>query len=245
MPCFYLPELNSKSLVYDIKGDEYHHICQVMRKKKGEELLLTSGNGILARAKIIDNNNKSVKIQVISTEKYNRSKPEIALAFALLKNKHDSMIIEKATELGCAEFFPMETDRTIRHSSSSLVDKFNKTAVAAIKQCDNAHLPRIRPCQKLKKLVDTLLREGYLPLIALEGECGDNLIGTLQKYSEKRLCILIGPEGGYSQSEKEYFREMGLTTFSLGNHILRAETAAVTAVGLMAGYYFYLKKDFY
>jgi 16S rRNA (uracil1498-N3)-methyltransferase len=116
----------------------------------------------------------------------------------------------------------------VRKSSSNTVEKFEKIAIAAIKQCDNAFLPKINNCNDIKELVQILKVKNYLPAVALEfGE--HKLISEIVTDLHKPVCLIVGPEGGFTKEEAEYFLENGVTPFALGNHILRAETAAITA----------------
>ena len=96
-----------------------------------------------------------------------KSQPQIAVAFPLLKNKHDGMIVEKLTELGVKDFFPIITERTVRKLSANTVEKFHKVAIAAMKQCDNAFLPEIAPPEMQDKVSAKGFALGYLGSVFL------------------------------------------------------------------------------
>lgn len=230
MPCYYLPELVAENSLINLQGEEYHHLVQVMRKRRGDSIKVTNGKGILAECRIQQIDKKQVTLEVIGRESIERSKPQMALAFSLLKNKHDSLIIEKATELGCSVFYPIETERSVRRKSTNLETKFEKTAIAAIKQCDNAWLPEIKNCQILEAALDQIRKDGFLPVAALENYRGTYLSEIKQENSSEPICIVIGPEGGFSEEEIDLFRREEVLPVSLGNHVLRAETAAITAI---------------
>jgi 16S rRNA (uracil1498-N3)-methyltransferase len=245
MPSFYLSTIDSERTIYEMSGEEAHHLNQVMRKREGDTIQLTSGDGVLAEAVILESEKRHLVIEIISSRHIKQSTPRMALGFALLKNKHDSLIIEKATELGCSSFYPLLTTRTVRSNSENLTDKFKKTAIAAIKQCDNAWCPLIKDCLTLEEQINQIRRDGFLPVAALETKPGVNLYDIWQKHPGQDMCLIIGPEGGFCEEEMEFFRKEKVDTFSLGNHILRAETAAIAAIAQLTGFNFSKDSQYY
>lgn len=240
MPSFYTPHLKIDDRILIISDEEYHHISHVFRKKIGDEILLTSGNGLLAKAEIISINRKNLEVEILKIAQEKTSQPVMAVAFPLLKNKHDFLIVEKLTELGVKEFFPIITDRTVKKPSVNTIEKFEKSAISAIKQCDNAFLPVINKCTIIKELVQNLKEKKYIPAVALEfGQ--HKQISEIARGSEQPVCLIIGPEGGFSKEEAEFFLKNDVISFTLGNHILRAETAAIAATSQLLAHY--LDKD--
>ena len=137
-------------------------------------------------------------------------------------------------------FYPIITDRTVRKSSKNAVQKFEKTAISAMKQCDNAFLPKTNQIYNLKDLIKFLDSKKIIPLVASEIE-NDIFLDDVFAYSQNDYCVIIGPEGGFSDDEIKYFVDEKIKTFSLGNHILRGETAAIVAASQIFGKI--LKKD--
>lgn len=244
MPCFYTPELKEQDSSITITGEEYHHIIDVFRKSIEDEILLTNGKGLLAKAKIISINKKNLTVSILSINKEKQSQPKIAVAFSLLKNKHDFLIIEKLTELGVKEFFPIITDRTVRKSSKNTFIKFIKTAITAIKQCDNAFLPKVNITTSLTELLENI-KKNYKPVVALEVGENRQLWEVLSSLNEENICLIFGPEGGFTQEEIEMFKNKKIQTFSLGNHIVRAETAAIAASAQLVGYFLKKNPEYY
>ena len=241
MPGFFVPQLTIGDVSIVISGEEFHHIIHVFRKKIGEEILLTNGKGILSKATIASFRKKELTANILEIQEEKTSQPEITVAFPLLKNKHDALIVEKLTELGVKEFFPIITERTVRQPSKNTLDKFTKIAVSAIKQCDNAFLPKIHEFSTLRVLFGKLQKMYKQPLAALETGEHRLLTNVVQEFNGKELCLIFGPEGGFSPAEINLLHQEKIPTFTLGNHILRAETAAITAVSQLLG--FYLKQD--
>ncbi|MCF7919328.1 MAG: 16S rRNA (uracil(1498)-N(3))-methyltransferase [Candidatus Cloacimonetes bacterium] len=245
MPSFYYPEIEKGHSVYTVKGEEYHHIIQVLRKRTGDQVLITTGRGILAEAEIQEVTKKELLISVTKITEFKQTHPYMALGFALLKNRHDHLIIEKCTELGCQAFYPVETERTIRKGNDNLSDKLLKVAIAAIKQCDNAWLPEIGECHDLETTLQKMRSDGFLPVVALETGESEHLFTVRESAGDQPLGLIIGPEGGFSEAERKLFELEKVQTITLGNHILRAETAAIAAISLLAGVNHYHNRDYY
>ncbi|MFO7896496.1 MAG: RsmE family RNA methyltransferase, partial [Candidatus Cloacimonadales bacterium] len=167
MPGFYTPELSLQSKQLNISGSEHHHIVHVFRKQVNDEILLTNGRGILASARIITLAKKELAVEILEISQLQNSEPAISVALPLLKNKHDNLIVEKLTELGVREFYPLISERTVRKAGKNICQKFEKIAIAAIKQCDNAYLPQIHNQLTLSDLLQKL-PEQVQPVAALE-----------------------------------------------------------------------------
>jgi len=243
MPSFYTPHLKISDRKLIISGDEHHHISHVFRKRIGDEILLTSGSGLLAKAQISAISKKEINIDIKEIKQEIYSQPAIAVAFPLLKNKHDFLIVEKLTELGVKEFLPIITERTVRKPSENTRDKFEKTAISAIKQCDNAFLPKIHPIQNLSELLMNI--NDFKPLVALEKGKHETLSNLSNQYSDQPICLIIGPEGGFNDDEIKFFEKIEVTAFTLGNHILRAETASIAAVAQLLSFHLQHNPDYY
>jgi 16S rRNA (uracil1498-N3)-methyltransferase len=223
MPSYYFPELDKRHAEVVLDSDEHHHLSRVKRARAGQMILLNNGKGLLANAEIVTIDKKESWLRVV--EFIDTPLPEygFSIAFSLLKNQHDEMIVEKCTELGAREFFPLICENTVRTLGKNTVARFEKTALAAIKQCDNPFLPVIHEPKKLDEAL-TEIKESYLPVVAYENE--DN--NWLKDISQKgNMCFIIGPEGGFDPKELYLFED--LPKITLSKNILRAETAAITA----------------
>ena len=242
MPCFYAPNMVKNDNLIVISGTEFHHIIHVFRKKEEDEITLSNGKGLLARGIIESIKKKELTVSITQIIVMQKSQPQIAIAFPLLKNKHDNMIIEKLTELGVKDFFPITTERTVRKPSANTVEKFNKVTIAAMKQCDNAFLPQIHKVQSIHELLENM--EEYTPVAALEiGK--HKTLNEIVENTKRSICIIIGPEGGFDKKEIEYLQKKQVATFTLGNHVLRAETAAIASVSQLVGYFLQNNPEYY
>jgi 16S rRNA (uracil1498-N3)-methyltransferase len=237
MPGFYLPELTKADKFIQIYGPEYHHLVHVRRLQKGDRITVTSGTGLLATALVKGIHKNTADLEILKIEEIQQSYPRIAVAFSLLKSKNDQVIIEKLTELGIKEFFPLITSRSVRKTSPNTVKKFNLTAIAAIKQCDNAYLPVIHKPTALAEALKFIEDRGFIAVVALESGERRSLNAILKHLDKQEICLIIGPEGGFSPEEIRLLKAKKISPVTLGNHILRAETAAITAAAQAINYF--------
>jgi 16S rRNA (uracil1498-N3)-methyltransferase len=201
MPCFYVPQLTNGVKSAIIEGEEFHHLINVFRKRKGDEIQLTDGNGTLSEAIIEQIDKKSLKVRVLSQTNLTRQDRHVAVAFSLLKNKNDNLIVEKLTELGIDEFFPFIAYRTVRQKGDNTEERFVKTAISAVKQCDNPFLPKINNVSELKTLLDELKIQGYSIYVALERQTATYLNELIKPPFPKMIALFVGPEGGFTDEE--------------------------------------------
>jgi 16S rRNA (uracil1498-N3)-methyltransferase len=225
MPIFYQPDITKDTRHIKITGEEYNHIKNAVRKKETEEISITNGRGLLARGKILNISNKAIWVELYKYVEKEKSYPRIALAFSLLK-KGNELIIEKCTELGIYEFFLFISHRTVKQNySDKLASRLTRVAISAIKQCDSLYLPKINPVTSFQSFL-AYLDKGYSPILAWEKETNSSLNSAL-KSTNSNICLIIGPEGGFENYETELAQRHKAQIVSLGNHILRAETATI------------------
>lgn len=226
MPSFYA-NFNLTDEYIDVYEEEFHHIHRVFRLAKGDNLNLINGKGMYANGYISGIYKNYVRIIINNVKEFVKSENRIACAFSLLKNKNDLLLVEKLTELGVSEFFPFISRYSVKNTKENTTEKMSKTAISAIKQCDNPYLPVIHKTQSLPKCLDIVIQEGYKPIVASERQ-KDFFLNDIELSGN--ICIVIGPEGGFHDDEFLLFEEKSISTISLGNHILRAETAAICSV---------------
>lgn len=226
MPSFYYPDLNSTQKRISLIGDEYHHLTRVLRCRVGDIVKLNSGKGWIGSGEVISVTKSQAILDVINASYYQKDN-KYAIAFSLLRNKNDEWLVEKVTELGVSDLFPMTTQYSVRNPSKNTSGKFQQVALSAIKQCDNPWLPDIHPVQSLEVSINNILKGGYIPVIASENR-PDVWINTLD-YNNS-YCFIIGPEGGFSADEFLMFTAMKFNEVSISKLILRAETAAISIV---------------
>ena len=230
MPSYYCPELSTDSKIVTLQGDEFHHLSRVRRTNIGDLIRLNSGKGYLAEARVVFIGKQSADLEIIQTISPYSSLPHYAIAFALLKNHHDELAIEKCTELGAKDFFPFTSKYSVRNEGKHTIARFARIALAAIKQCDNPFLPQVHPVLPLETTVALIREMGYMPVLCSEVE---RITMLKDIHNTVPPCFIIGPEGGFSEAELIALQD--IQSIKLLPLICRAETAAIAVSAQYAG----------
>lgn len=236
MPHFFI---NSKTLkdIYIITPDDinFNHIAKSLRAKTGEKILLIDENQIQYEGEIQKITTKSIEIKILNRYKSERKLDfKLYLAQSPLRSDAQLMIIEKATELGVEGIYPIYTNNcTLKKSViEQKICKWQKIMVEASKQCERAYVPK---CFELSKMEDLALDKKFDRVLAFtERSAKHKLKDYLQAnpiLKNEKILVIIGPEGGFSDAEFDFFEKNNITTLSLGNLILKAETAVIAAIG--------------
>ncbi len=210
--------------------EELHHIKDVMRLKAGSRVTVFDGLGKEYTGVINNIGSKTAEILIEKTLKVNReSLPEIALYQAIPKKSKIDIIIEKCVELGVTKVVPVITERTIpglKESKKNKVERWNRIAMAASKQCGRTVLPEVTGMILFDKALDLAGQHDIVIFCALHNEAIP-LKTVLKRGCYGSIGIFVGPEGDFSLSETEEARKKGYPLCSLGGNVLRVETAAI------------------
>ena len=233
MPHFFI---NSNQIInnsVEISDKEnYTHIARSLRSRVGEKLLLIDENKIQYETKISEITNGSILADI---EKAYQSKRELDfdlyLAQSPLRSDAQSIVIEKATELGVKGIYPVMTDNCALNKAvaDKKVSKWNKIMYEASKQCERASIPECFDVTTIEKLIE---EKSFDKVIVFCERIANKTIrdsGAIQKGD--KVLVIIGPEGGFSQREFDYFENKGLEMLTLGDLILKAETAVIVGLG--------------
>ncbi|HMJ68643.1 MAG TPA: RsmE family RNA methyltransferase [Cyclobacteriaceae bacterium] len=216
MNLFYQPRLQEGVTFLD--GDEAHHALRVLRIRKGDELMVTDGKGVLANAIFTDAANFTITKQVASPVK----RFSINLFVAPTKNA-DRMewLIEKATEIGVDSITLIECARSERRKISH--ERLVKMAVSAMKQSQQSWLPEVKPLVSFEAIIKTKHSQSFIAHV--DHANPDNLKDLATP--GKTYGLLIGPEGDFTDDEIKLAMTNGWQKVSLGTTRLRTETAAI------------------
>ncbi|HLX13416.1 MAG TPA: RsmE family RNA methyltransferase [Bacteroidota bacterium] len=228
---FFCPPPNISGDEIVINGDEFAHLVHVMRKKAGDHIRTVDGAGV-AYDVILEDLKKHTAHGRITSRYPNHHEPAIAvtLAVGVLKNpSRFDFLVEKATELGVREIVPLKTARVIPHHGKT--ERWQKLALAAMKQCCRSYLPVVRPVTDLDEFLSGSRHE--VKLIAHEKYQG--YYQPQPAAGKKSAGLLVGPEGGFSEEEVERCIAGGFQAVSLGERRLRTETAAAVLTFLAMG----------
>ena len=216
----------------DLSKEQIHYLGTVLRRKVGDELRIFNGGNGEWRAKIVELSRKAGAIMCTEQLRTPKPMPDIWLCFAPVRKHRTAFIIEKGTELGVSEFHPLQTERT--QFPKLNVEKARLQAVEAAEQTERLDVPIVHPSYKygIASFLSQWPRDR--PLIFAD-EAGDAqpALTVLNDMPQNSAAILIGPEGGFTQIERELLRaEEFVVPVSLGPRILRADTASLSLLTL-------------
>ena len=225
---FYIQEDLEKGKEVRIEDPELlHQWAKVFRLQASDRVIIFNGNGkefegyfkVLARkeaALLIDKEN------IIKNEQ----KIELHIFQSIIKKDNFELIVEKCTEIGVSAFHPIISERSEKKDLNIL--RLQKIAKEASEQSGKVNLPEISSPEKLEKAISDF--DGELFVLDFEAE---NFSKAYEKFSATKIGILIGPEGGWTENERDLFEDKKIQSISLGSQILRAETAAIVASALI------------
>ncbi|WP_298294081.1 16S rRNA (uracil(1498)-N(3))-methyltransferase [uncultured Litoreibacter sp.] len=209
-----------------VDRDQANYLFNVMRLGVGAHILLFNGVDGEFLAEVADAGKRRGILAVKDQTKPLQMPPDLWLLFAPIKKARTDFIVEKAAEMGAARILPVTT----RYTNSDRVrrDKLQAHAMEAAEQCGGTYVPEVAEIAKLGAVLDTWPADRQMMF------CDEARVGaaeTLATATKGKWAILIGPEGGFSDEERERLHAMPQTTpISLGPRILRADTAAVAAL---------------
>ena len=228
---FYLPP-ESWQPPFRLKDGEAHHLVKVLRLKAGANVRLFDGKGRHGLF-TVESVSKSEVLFSRQSEAFSPA-PRLSctLAAGFSKALRRGWFFEKAVELEASGLWFWEGDYSQAALPEKEKDSWKASLVAGAKQCEAAWLPELRMVQNGLAGVVSRLGDFDKSFMLYEGDTEGRLLEREDLTGEGRLLMLVGPEGGFSPREADLARQAGVTPVSLGNRVLRWETAAVLTLGL-------------
>tara|TARA_Y100000741_G_scaffold83794_1_gene61582 strand:+ start:108 stop:830 length:723 start_codon:yes stop_codon:yes gene_type:complete len=217
-------------LVSHLTQEQSHYVKDVMRLKKGDYLSVFNEKGEW-NASIEDYEKEGVRIKVLKKVRDKDNEKNIWLAFSPIKQNLLNLIIQKGTELGVQKFIPVLSERT--NVKEINIKRIKKIIVEACEQSNRISVPEITKLETLKIFLSNFPKKGCL--VFCDINCNKNdLKFFLSKKDLGPVCILVGPEGDFSENERKLIINLEQSkSISLAKNILRAETAAIAALTLV------------
>ncbi len=239
MQRYFVPFTAWQNKIVAITGEDYHHIKQVMRMKQGDLIIISDGNLNDYYAEIREITNEKIILQVTEPILINReAKVLITLAQGLPKGEKWELILQKGTELGVSTFLPFSSERTIvkieKEKEEKKKERWRKIVKEASEQAQRSIIPNILPVISFSDLLLQIVKYDFA-ILAYEEATEQTLFQVIEKNkrnitNESSILLIIGPEGGFTPSEVESAAQRGVKIVSLGQRILRTETASIVAV---------------
>jgi 16S rRNA (uracil1498-N3)-methyltransferase len=218
---FYVPEIELKHDLWLHDTRLVHQWRNVLRFQPGQEVVLFDGLNDDRLYKLVELKNDEAHVQYVTDMARKMPATEIYLLWSILKKDKNDWVLQKGTELGVSHFVPLLADRSEKTGFNT--ERARKIVIEAAEQCGRSDIPSIREPLQVHTAIDELA--GKIELYICEQAGGDNV-----RSGDSPQGVLVGPEGGWTDAEKQLFAAKNLKHLNLHDFTLRAETAAITAV---------------
>ena len=216
----------SADMIDKLDKAQSHYLTKVMRVKENEVFSLFNKNGEW-EAKILGISKNIVEFKTTKQLRQKENTKELWLAFSPIKSNYQNFMIQKATELGVTKFLPIIFDRTVVRKINK--ERLEKIIIEACEQSNRINVPAIEDAQNLK----SFLKNNLMDLIFTDLN-SDNQKIDKSKLTNKAICIIIGPEGDFSETEREEILDFkGVQPIKINENILRSETAVISAISIV------------
>lgn len=213
-----------------VTGQNLKYLRDVLRVSKGNEVIVLDGHGLALKTCVREIGKKQVLLEFLGSCPIDTESPlHLVLIQGLLKGDRMDLVIQKATELGVREIFPVVTERSQVRFSRKL-EHWKRVAEEATRQSGRLLVPVIHDVCKMKDMFDCLEDES-LRIIFSESE--KRGFSPPSSISNSFVYYMVGPEGGFTDREIQGARDSGFISAGLGKRILRAETASVVGAALL------------
>ena len=216
----------SANLTDKLDKSQSHYLTKVMRVKQNEVFSLFNKEGEW-EAKILGISKSIVEFKTTKQLRQKENTKELWLAFSPIKSNYQNFMIQKATELGVTKFLPIIFDRTVVRKINK--ERLEKIVIEASEQSSRINVPSIESPQTL----DIFLKKNSMDLIFTDLN-SDNIKVDKSKLTDKPVCIIIGPEGDFSEAERDKILSFkDVQSVKINENILRSETAVISAISIV------------
>jgi len=216
----------SANLTDKLDKSQSHYLTKVMRVKENEVFSLFNKEGEW-EAKILGISKSIVEFKTTKQLRQKENTKELWLAFSPIKSNYQNFMIQKATELGITKFLPIIFDRTVVRKINK--ERLEKIVIEASEQSNRMDVPLIESPQTL----DIFLKKNSMDLIFTDLN-SDNIKIDKSQLTDKPVCIIIGPEGDFSETERDRILSFkGVQSVKINENILRSETAVISAISIV------------
>ncbi len=223
----FFQESLSINLSSNLNRHQSHYLTKVMRIKSGENTSLFNETGEW-QAKINEINKGIVKFSVIKKLREKNKELDLWLAFTPIKSNYFNFMIQKATELGVTKFIPIISDRTIVRKINT--DRLKKIIIEACEQSNRLTIPSIEETINLENF---LKKNKKINIIFGDINTENTKIDSV-KFKKSPICVLIGPEGDFTENERIKIKNFkNIYSLKINNNILRTETATISALSII------------
>ena len=222
----FFKESLSINLTAKLDKSQSHYLSKVMRAKQNEVFSLFNNSGEW-EANILNISKSIVEFNITKQLRQKENSKELWLAFSPIKSNYFNFMIQKATELGITKFLPIIFDRSIVRKINK--ERLEKVIIEAAEQSNRIQVPNVEDSQNLNNFLD----KNEVDLIFTDLNSNNKKV-DLKKLSKKPTCIIVGPEGDFSEKEREEILSYrDVQAIKINENILRSETAVISAISII------------
>ena len=217
-------------------AEQSHQIRRVLRMKPGERCMALDNQGNELTVELVSCESDVCRARIVERHKASEPKIQLLMILALTQRDKFEWMLQKCTEVGVSAFLPMVTSRTLVQDPADTMSKYDRWRSIlreAAEQCGRGKIPALLPAMSFGRAVEFSGREYGVRLLPWEGERQSHIKMHLREAQPGNTAVMIGPEGGFSTEEAGAAINAGFTPVTLGERILRMETAAVVAGALV------------
>jgi len=201
------------------------HISRSFRKNIGDNIRITNGLGCVCNAEIIEKG-KKIKVKIKGVEKFESPNFSIHVALSPLKNiSRFEWFVEKATELGISQITPIVCEHSEKKKVNT--ERLERISISSLKQSNQFFKPKINPISTFENFILNSEDQLLMANLKTSNKFSENL------FTKPNICLMIGPEGGFSDSEIDLAKKQDIKEVTLGNSRLRSETAAIYGMSII------------
>lgn len=225
---YYLGDLRVDTSI-ELSAEEARHALKSRRLSVGAEIQLINGQGIIAQAQLSAIGKRQLSADIIALQFIEQPTPIVTLATAIPKGDRQKVMLDMVTQLGVSKIIPLDCKHSVTRFSNNTLLKWQRACIEACKQSQNPWLPTIAPEQTAAEcLLDYSKKPGVALLYAdQKGKAMAKVSATIQA---NEICIMVGPEGGFSNDEAQLFVDHDAQAVKFASAILRTEAASIVAV---------------
>lgn len=227
----YLDKKLNLDLDLILEKEDAHYLKNVMRLREGDNVFLFNSKDGEFKAEIINSDKKNTKVKLISKIENINKPSKISLIFSLIKSSKLDYLIQKCTEIGTKSFIPVISEKSVAKNIN--IKRAEKIIKESCEQSNQLFLPAIHEVEKLEKKLKSLDKNSIV-FFADINSSNKKIDELLDKNKSREFYLLVGPEGDFSLKERELLKSMSnCIPISLGQNILRSETAAVAGLAIL------------
>jgi len=231
MPHFLIKKEEIKDNLIELQDkDNYFHLARVLRIKIGEKVKFIDIDGTVYNTKVKEITKNSLTAEIIEKNQSKRKlEVDLNLIQSILMSDAQNLAVANAVQSGIKTIYPVISDNVANGSQKNKIEKWEKIAYENFKQCERADLAEIHPVLPLKEALLKFPKENVL--IFAERFENSNLNTCLKSCDmSKKIAVVIGPEGGFSEAEFDFFKKEGYKLITLGKMIYKAPNAITAAI---------------